>query len=236
MNPNSYRLLGAGILIGALGVTLIWLLSGEQSYSPERDYQQRGAPLVITRTPVTEPAPQPLAPAEVLEPSDAELALQQLRSTLPDLNATPEAESAQIVSQLAPEPPTDNFELQPQPASSGQQLEQLEQAIIASDSTINSIIDSIQAENPESWRVEVASFRDPQRADSLVQSLQQLLADQLGDAEVFSERGLRQRSDTYFYTIVIGNFPNEADARRISVPIKDVYPDIKRPRIRRLEP
>ena len=69
-----------------------------------------------------------------------------------------------------------------------------------------------------------------------MQSLQQLLADQLGDAEVFSERGLRQRSDTYFYTIVIGNFPNEADARRISVPIKDVYPDIKRPRIRRLEP
>ena len=246
MNPNSYRLLGAGILIGALGVTLIWLLSGEQSYSPERDYQQRGAPLIVTQPPA---ASETVAPAEIIVPpaeiaalGDADSALQQLQSVLPDINATPEAERAQAVPQaesepqLAPEPPTDNFQVQPQAASSGQQLDELQQAIVASDSTINSLISSIQAQNPELWRIDVASFRDQQRADQLVQSLQQLLAEQLGEATVSTERGLRERTNTYFYTIVIGTFPSEADARRLSVPIKDAYPDIRRPRIRRLQP
>ena len=107
MDSDNYRILGAGILIGAFTVVVIWLLSGEASYNPERDFEQRGAPLIITQVPSApsaaielQPLPIPSNAPQPLTEQPEELVITELATTLPVVpeqsppQAVPEAEAA----------------------------------------------------------------------------------------------------------------------------------------------
>ena len=247
MGSDNYRILGAGILIGAFTVVVIWLLSGEASYNPERDFEQRGAPLIITQVPSApsaavdlQPLPIPSNAPQPLTEQPEELVITELATTLPVVpeqsppQAVPEAEAASAsvappAAESAAVAPAAAAELTPQ---------QIEQAIARTDSDINNAINAIgSTAEPESyWRIDVASFRDPDRANAFADKLRELLQGELGQAEIFNNRGLRKRSNDYFYTVVIANLPDEDSARRLSVPIKEAYPDIRNPRIREIKP
>ena len=245
MDSDNYRILGAGILIGAFTVVVIWLLSGEASYNPERDFEQRGAPLIITQVPSAPSAAIELQPLPVqsnapqpLTEQPEELVITELATTLPVVpeqsppQAVPEAEAAS--ASVAP-PSAESAAVAPAAELTPQQIEQ---AIAQTDSDINNAISAIgSTAEPESyWRIDVASFRDPDRANAFADRLRELLQDELGQAEIFNNRGLRKRSNDYFYTVVIANLPDEDSARRLSVPIKEAYPDIRNPRIREIKP
>ena len=271
MDSSKYRLLGGGILIGAFAVTIVWLLSGEVSYSPDFDYEQRGAPLIITQTPLpttTElqliaPGDNALAIANVEEQAIAELtdalpitttegqALPAVRSSDDESAAivNPDTASVDQVAEANTSPDPDP----PSATSSDTNLTpaQLQQAIAARDADINNLISSLTSttetptaaaassdeaeDNGSLWRIDIVSYSDPERANKMVGALSDLLQDELGDAEIFINRSLRRRTNSYFYVVVIANLPSEERARQLSVPIRDTYPDV-RPRIREITP
>ena len=272
MDSSKYRLLGGGILIGAFAVTIVWLLSGEVSYSPDFDYEQRGAPLIITQSPAPATAElQLIAPGDnALElPNVEEQAIAELTDALPITTTEGQAlpavrssddESAAIVNpdNAAVDPASAASSAEPEPdppsaTSSDANLTpaQLQQAIAARDADINNLISSLtsttetptgavtssdEAEDSGSlWRIDIVSYSDPERANKMVGALSDLLQDELGDAEIFINRSLRRRTNSYFYVVVIANLPSEERARQLSVPIRDTYPDV-RPRIREITP
>ena len=273
MDSSKYRLLGGGILIGAFAVTIVWLLSGEVSYRPDFDYEQRGAPLIITQTPLpTTTELQLIAPGDSaleLLPSAEEQAIAELTDALPITTSEDQAlpavrpsndESAAIVNpdNAAVDPASAASSAEPEPdppsaTSSDANLTpaQLQQAIAARDADINNLISSLtsttetptgavtssdEAEDSGSlWRIDIVSYSDPERANKMVGALSDLLQDELGDAEIFINRSLRRRTNSYFYVVVIANLPSEERARQLSVPIRDTYPDV-RPRIREITP
>ena len=272
MDSSKYRLLGGGILIGAFAVTIVWLLSGEVSYRPDFDYEQRGAPLIITQTPLpTTTELQLIAPGDSaleLLPSAEEQAIAELTDALPITTSEDQAlpavrpsndESAAIVNpdtasvdQVA-EANTSPDPDPPSATSSDANLTpaQLQQAIAARDADINNLISSLTSttetptaaaassdeaeDNGSLWRIDIVSYSDPERANKMVGALSDLLQDELGDAEIFINRSLRRRTNSYFYVVVIANLPSEERARQLSVPIRDTYPDV-RPRIREITP
>ena len=242
MDSDNYRILGAGILIGAFTVVVIWLLSGEVSYEPERDFAQRGAPLIITQIPATsveaielQPLPLPESSPLPLVAEPEELVITELATTLPVVpDPAPSAPSESAAAIASTDSASIDSAADPEPVESAA-VQQLEQAIAASDSDIDSAINAIGTTSESYWRIDIASFRDPDRANDLVDKLTNLLQDQLGAAEIFTNRGLRKRSNDYFYTVVIANLPDEESARRLSIPIKEAYPDIRNPRIREIK-
>ena len=274
MDSSKYRLLGGGILIGAFAVTIVWLLSGEVSYRPDFDYEQRGAPLIITQTPLpTTTELQLIAPGDSaleLLPSAEEQAIAELTDALPITTSEDQAlpavrpsndESAAIVNpdtasvdQVAEADATSSPDPNPPSAASSDANltpAQLQQAIAARDADINNLISSLTSatETPTDaaassdevesdgslWRIDVVSYSDPERANKMVGTLSDLLQDELGAAEIFINRSLRRRTNSYFYVVVIANLPSEERARQLSVPIRDTYPDV-RPRIREITP
>ena len=243
MDSDNYRILGAGILIGAFTVVVIWLLSGEVSYEPERDFAQRGAPLIITQIPATsveaielQPLPLPESSPLPLVAEPEELVITELATTLPVVpDPAPPAPSESATAIASTDSASIDSAADLSPPAESAAVQQLEQAIAASDSDIDSAINAIGTTSESYWRIDIASFRDPDRANDLVDKLTNLLQDQLGAAEIFTNRGLRKRSNDYFYTVVIANLPDEESARRLSIPIKEAYPDIRNPRIREIK-
>ena len=271
MDSSKYRLLGGGILIGAFAVTIVWLLSGEVSYRPDFDYEQRGAPLIITQSPAPATAElQLIAPGDnALElPNVEEQAITELTDALPITTSEGQAlpavrpsndESAAIVNpDTASVDQVAEADATPSPEPSGANSRdanltpaQLQQAIAARDADINNLISSLTSttetptaaaassdeaeDNGSLWRIDIVSYSDPERANKMVGALSDLLQDELGDAEIFINRSLRRRTNSYFYVVVIANLPSEERARQLSVPIRDTYPDV-RPRIREITP
>ena len=247
MGSGNYSVLGAGILIGAFAVVVMWLLSGENNYNPELDFEQRGAPLIITQIPDTDNATVELQPLPITDndrqtiaEETEELVITELATTLPvaaeqsPLPAPRDSENATIEQALGI---TTTEDVAKQAQTSAEVTpQQLEQAIAESDSDINNAINAISASPESYWRIDIASFRNPDKANGLADKLRTLLQNELGQAEVLTNRGIRKRSNDYFYTVVITNLPDEESARRLSVPIKEAYPDIRNPRIREIKP
>ena len=267
---NNYRLLGAGILIGALAIATLWLLSGEVTYRPDEDYTLRGAPLIITRpAPATTNAAPALSANGVIESSQPEAGaaatfesiaagvaasdpvtdVQQVldiaandaqsRLQLPSFDNAAADPAADEAEAAAPEVPEGNFSLPTsRDAEPGNRVLNWQNAIAQEDQNLDSAIQDIEAAplNTTTWRIDVASFQQLERAERLVAELKQLLAEELDGAEVYIEGGLRARTNTYFHTIAIGPFASEERALRLSAPIKSNYPSIRNPRIREQQP
>ena len=205
MGRNLNRFVGAAVIMTTSAILMVWLLSGPPAWQSVTVVTPTpGDALLITEEPppIIDITRQPQSPDET-----------------PGADKT---ETQQMVEDLkfVLGPPSEDNTADPSPAT----------PLSKEPETPPQIEQSAQEEQQQDrWTVQIAAFRDAARAETLLRNLRPF-TDSERDLDIYTRPKLRERDNTTFHIIYIGDFDNYEKARRFIVPITNKHRDL-RPRI-----